>query len=275
MKNFFKFFISKTFFINVGIALIVTVVILWITFLSLESFTQHGETIAVPDFRGLTLEEITQLTNEKGLRFEVTDSVYLLDEKKGTVVDQNPPPDFKVKENRKIFVTMNAIMPERVQVPDLVGVSLRQATAYIETFGLKVGKLSYIPDIGKNVVLNQKYKGKDIKTGSLIEKGKAIDLVLGLGETKERTSVPKIIGMNIEEATTKLAEFSLNIGAIVCDESIKTVKDSSSAKIYKQFPMPMPKSEISLGSGIDIWITNDKTLVPTDTTTYVEPPEID
>lgn len=271
MKNFFKFFLSKTFFINLAIAIIASLIILWITFFSLASFTHHGESIAVPDFRGLTIEEITQLIDEKGLRFEVTDSVYLTDHKKGTVVDQNPPPDFKVKENRKIFITMNAVMPERVQVPDLVGVSLRQATAYLETFGLKVGKLSYIPDIGKNVVLKQTFRGKEIQTGTLIEKGKSIDLVLGLGETNEKTTVPRIIGMTMDEATTKLAEFSLNIGAIVGDETVKFEKDSSSAKIYKQFPMPMPDSEIRLGSGIDIWITNDKALVPTDTTTIVEP----
>lgn len=271
MKNFFKFLFSKIFFINLGIAFVVTFVILWITFYSLKSFTNHGESIAVPDLRGLSLEEITQVLEEKNLRFEVTDSVYLTDKKKGTVVDQNPPPDFKVKDNRKIFLTMNAIMPERVQVPELVGVSLRQATAYLETFGLKVGKLSYIPDIGKNVVLKQTYRGKLIKTGTLVEKGKAIDLVLGLGETNEKTSVPRIIGMSISEATTKLSEFSLNIGAIVSDESVKTEKDSLFAKIFKQFPMPMPNSEISLGSGIDIWITTDKTLISTDTTTYVEP----
>ncbi|OFX24463.1 MAG: hypothetical protein A2033_13665 [Bacteroidetes bacterium GWA2_31_9] len=271
MKNFFKFFISKTFFINLGIAIIATVIILWVTFFSLESFTHHAETISVPDFRGLTLDEITTITQEKGLRFEVTDSVYLTDYKKGTVVDQNPPSEFKVKENRKIFITMNAIMPEQVQIPELVGVSLRQATAYLETFGLKLGKLSYVPDIGKNVVLKQTYKGKEIKSGTLIEKGKTIDLVLGLGESKEKTTVPSILGLNISDASTKLAEFSLNLGAIICDETIKSEKDSLSAKIFKQFPMPMPNSEIRLGSGIDIWITNNKELILTDTLITVEP----
>ena len=58
------------------------------------------------------------LAKEKKLQFEVTDSVFLTDKKRGTITAQSPNPDFKVKENRKIFLTMNAFYPERVQVPD-------------------------------------------------------------------------------------------------------------------------------------------------------------
>lgn len=262
MKDFFRFLISKIFWLNIAIALVIFVLLVWITFVSIDSYTQHDEAISVPDLRGLTVGELEEVISEKSLRYEITDSVYLTDKKRGTVVDQSPSPDFKVKENRKIFITMNAVLPERVLMPELVGVSLRQATAYLETFGLKVGKLSYVPDIGKNVVLKQVYKGKPISTGDYIEKGQSIDLVLGLGESNEKTTIPNLHGLSLNQVFEKLTEYSLNIGAIVCDESVKTSADSVLAKVYKQFPNPSSDSEISLGASMDIWLTKKMELVP-------------
>jgi eukaryotic-like serine/threonine-protein kinase len=269
MKIFFQFLISKIFWLNVLIAIILFVFLAWLTLFSLGLFTKHGEAISVPDLNGMTLEEVKAALDENNLRFEVIDSVYLTSKKKGTIVDQSPSPNFKVKENRKIFLTMNATLPERVHTPELVGVSLKQATANLETYGLRVGSLKYVPDIGKNVVLKQLYKGKEIKRGELVNKGEAIDLVLGMGASDEKTSVPFIIGLKISEASIKLNENFLNIGAIICDETVKSSQDSAKAKIWKQAPVPNKNVEIKMGSSIDIWITNKTELIPTDSSSVI------
>jgi eukaryotic-like serine/threonine-protein kinase len=94
----------------------------------------------VPDLRGLTVAEAEMVTNARKLRYQVSDSVFISHEARGTVIDQNPIPNFRVKENRTIFLTINAMNPERIAVPDVTGVSLRQARAIIETNGFEVGK---------------------------------------------------------------------------------------------------------------------------------------
>lgn len=257
-----KFLISKVFLINLAIAIVLSVILLWGTFFVLDSYTQHGEAISVPDFKGLTIQEVEELAQSKLLRYEVTDSVYLLDVARGTVVEQSPIPDFKVKENRTIFLTMNAVLPERVQMPKLEGITLRQATSILETYGLKIGKLTYVPDIAKNVVLKQEYKGSKINVGELIKKGEEIDLVLGRGISDEKTVVPNVLGKSYPEIENILTEYSLNLGAVTPDETIKTKDDTLSSRVWKQSPHANKENEINLGSYIDIWITLDSSIVP-------------
>jgi eukaryotic-like serine/threonine-protein kinase len=151
----------------------------------LNSYTRHGEAIPVPEVKGLTIEEAAQKLKASKLNCTISDSVYLPDKKKGAVVEQNPPANFKVKSGRKVFLTINSFFPERVKMPDVVGVSLRQAKAVLETYGLKTGKLKYVPDIAKDNVLEQRFKGKKITESTVIEKGSSIDLVLGKGEKEE------------------------------------------------------------------------------------------
>lgn len=268
--SFLKFLKSKKFFLHLAIAIAVGFALLFGTFGWMNIYTHHGEALPVPDFKGLTLQEAEQLAKDKKLLIEITDSVFLPDKKRGSVIAQSPNPDFKVKENRSIFLTMNAFYPERVQIPDLIGVSIRQADSYLQTFGLKVGKIKYVPDIGKNVVLKQNYKGKLIKPGTWIEKGSSIDLVLGKGETDEKATVPNLIGMNYQAAIAELGNATLNIGAVVGDETVKSPKDSARATIWKQSPMPHKDAQISLGATVDIWISLKKATEVTDTTATEE-----
>lgn len=265
--NFFKFLISRTFFISIAIAIVSFIAIIWVALTILDIYTHNGESLSVPNFTGLTIDEVENLANEHLLRFEVIDSVYINSAAGGTVVEQSPDPDFKVKENRTIFLTVNAMNKEKVPMPKLVNITLRQATSTLETYGLKIGEISYAPDIAKNVVLEQKYKDKNIENNTLIIKGESIDLVLGIGESNEKAIVPSLIGLSIMDVESVLNTNSLNLGATMSDETIKLASDSISSQIWKQ--SPLANSEISLGSVVDIWITTDSSLVivPIDTTT--------
>ena len=259
--DFFKFLKTKIFLKDLAIAtgsfLVVVIISLW----CLDFYTQNGEFISVPDFRGLTIAEVEALADENELEIQITDSVYMKSVKKGAVVEQSPAPNFKVKEDRTIFLTVNAMNDEKVPMPKLVGITLRQATSTLETYGLRVGRISYAPDIAKNVVLNQRYKGKDIKANEMVIKGDAIDLVLGMGDSDEKTRVPSLLGVSFIDVESLLNKSSLNLGAIICDESIVVSTDSLKAKIWKQ--MPAQNSEIGLGASVDIWITTNGSIIKT------------
>src|SRR4030042_6708143 len=190
-----KFLISRQFLKNLLLAVSITIIVVLLVFLSLKIYTRHGQALAVPDLRGLTLEETEQLMLGKKLLYKVVDSIYNSAVDRGCVVEQNPPPEFRVKKYRTIFITINAFNPEMVRMPDLVGVTLRQARVIAENAGLKVGRLTYVPDIAVNNVVHQKYKGTIIEPGDSIIKGSTVDLTLGRGLSADKTVTPDLIGM--------------------------------------------------------------------------------
>ena len=91
------------------------------------------------------------------MRIEITDSVFNHNLTRGTIIEQNPFAGFKVKKNRRIFLIINANTPEKVKMPNIVGVSHRQAEAVLKNAGLEIGRLIHVPDIAVNNILKQKY----------------------------------------------------------------------------------------------------------------------
>lgn len=228
----------------------------------LKIYTRHNHSLSVPDFAGLTLIEAQEVAGKRDLRIEVFDSVFLSDFEKGTVIEQHPRAGFKVKKNRKIFLTMNAVNPEKVVMPDLVDLTLLQARAKLESFGLKVGRISYKPHMAINMVLEQRMNQREITPGDSVVKGARIDLVLGKGMSDEQTSVPNLVGLTLEKANILASERFLSVGAAVHDLTIVSDEDESKAIIFKQKPEPGPDMTLPLGSAIDVWITLDSAKVP-------------
>jgi beta-lactam-binding protein with PASTA domain len=249
-----KFFKSKIFFINLGLSLLVTIILIWLATQFLNVFTLHGQEITVPDLTGLKTEELADYLSERHLDYEIIDSVYDSKGKKGTVISQDPYANSKVKSGRKIYVTVIAKLPERTTVPDLKDLTLRQSMSVLETYGLKTGKLEYVPDIARNAVLKQKYKGAVIEPGTMIEKGSAIDLVLGKGAKNEKAIVPFLLGKTRDEAINLINSSSLNVG----EENFEDGADTTNARVYKQSPTYSKKGSVSLGSTVDLWYKSDK-----------------
>ena len=169
----------------------------------------------------------------------------------GTVLDQDPASGSKVKENRTIYLTINATQPPDVKMPDLVDVSFRQAEAMLQSFGLVVGDVIYRSDLAKNAVLQQLYKNKSIKPGTMLPKGGVIDLVLGDGLGDIDVPIPDVIGLTLEDALSILKKASLTIRNIHYDPG---VRDSLSAKIYLQKPSSEDGITLKQGNGIDIFL---------------------
>lgn len=251
-----KLLFTKFFWINILLAILLFILGVWITFRALDTYTLHGETITVPDLRGLTLEQVDVYLNKKQLVYYVKDSAYSVDALPTAVLDQDPKPASKVKEFRKIYLTVNAKQAPKVKMPNLIDKSLRQASIELESWGLKVGELSYKPDLAQNAVLDQLYKDSTIAPNTLITKGSTIDLVLGDGFGNTKLEAPNLIGLTLQESKWTLIASSLNLGAVVYDES---VKDSTSAFIYKQIPAynednPMV---LNMGESIDVFLTKE------------------
>lgn len=242
------------------LAILIAVVVLFVVliFVALRVYTRHGQNVSVPELRRLSLTEVKKICDERGLKFEISDSVYSSNAAPGTVIDQTPPATFKVKKERTIFLTIKAYSVEQVAMPRLIDLSIKSAQAQLATVGLGVGKISYKPDIARDAVIEQMFNGKPIPAGTRVAKGSLIDLVLGKGEDEgiTKTVVPDLKSYSLYTAGLVAAQNSLNIGAKIGDGTIKTQADSLSAVIYKQSPA---KGRMVLpGSEIDVWITTDQ-----------------
>lgn len=183
MKNFFNFLKSKTFLIQLGLALLVTVVLVFGVLQWLKGTTNHGEFVEVPDFSKLSVMEMRKSVEEAGLRYEVLDSAnFNPDYPRFSIITQDPPAGTKVKANRKIYFGVNPSGYKKVTVPNIIQVTKRNASSMLRAVGLDVQRVTYIDQLGKDMVYYIKHKGKDVKPGDKLPKTSEIELICGNGK---------------------------------------------------------------------------------------------
>src|SRR5574343_1100023 len=132
MKGFFAFIKSKQFFIHASFAFVSVLAVLWILVKMMNSYTQHGESVEVPDFKGKTIKELENFVTGKDIRFQVIDSIYAPKEKPGIVLRQDPETKTRVKRNRTVYLYVNGMQPPKLVMPKLIDRSERQAILMIE-----------------------------------------------------------------------------------------------------------------------------------------------
>jgi beta-lactam-binding protein with PASTA domain len=175
MKNALK---TRQFWRTIALMVGVSLLIVFLTLMSLRLFTRHGQSFIVPDFTGLSMDHLAPLYNEYGFEFEVIDSVFDGTRQPGTVLRHDPAPDATVKRGRKFYITLVSTMPDMVSMPDLIDLSLRNATALLESRGLFLGSITYQPGSFQNAVIDQIYRGQSISWGEKIRRGSYINLVV-------------------------------------------------------------------------------------------------
>ena len=227
----------------------------------LKIYTRHNKEIVVPDLSNLTYEEAASVAGAAELNVVVGDSVYVNRMRKGAVFSQNPKAGSRVKKDRKITLTLNAVNAKKVTMPLLVGYSMRQAKAELLSKGLRVGKLIYVNDMATNNVLKQQYKGKPIEPGTMIDSGSQIDLVVGLNSQDGRTFVPDLTGSRYLRAVDAVLDNSLNIGRLRFDETVKSYNDTLNAFVYAQTP-GSNGGPVRMGEQVSLSLTLDESKIP-------------
>lgn len=182
MKNFLRFLSSKTFLVNLGLAALVVVILVVLSLQWLKQSTNHGEFVNVPDLGRLSVTEMREELANAGLRYEVIDSAnYNPEYPRFSIIEQNPQAGNKVKENRKIYVTVNPSGYRKVSIPNIIQVTRRNAASMLKAVGLEVQRVTYIDQLGKDMVYYIKHKGKNVKPGDKLPRTSAIELVCGNG----------------------------------------------------------------------------------------------
>jgi eukaryotic-like serine/threonine-protein kinase len=179
--NFFRFLGSRKFLKHVIAAVVVTLLMIWAAMLFLRMYTKHGDYLIVPDLKGQHIDQVFSNTAYQDFDFVVIDSVFSTTSPRGTILHQDPYPESKVKQGRKIYLTVVSSIPEKTSMPDLKFLTLRQAISVLESNGLKVGRLQYIQTFDEDAVQQQFFGNQVITPGTRIDKGSVINLTVGMG----------------------------------------------------------------------------------------------
>lgn len=186
--------------------------------------------------------------------FEIIDSVYYKSREKGTVVLQNPLAGSKVKQGRHVYLTIVAQTPEKVIMPNLKNLSLRQALVTLESNELNVDNLEYIVYFARNAVVDQLIGDEPVEAGTELLKGTTINLVLGMGDYPVMIPMPFLIALKQSEVQNMLHHYSLNVGS----EYFLDEDDTSHARVYKTEPETLSEEMLSLGQPVNIWYRSDE-----------------
>jgi beta-lactam-binding protein with PASTA domain len=251
---------------NIVLIGIVCLALLTVLFFGLKSGTRHGQTIVVPDFVGITIDEARGIAQSKDLKLVVRDSIFDVDLPGGTIVDQLPGTsdvrDVTVKPGRKIYVTINAYSRRQVAVPYVAKQTLRQALNQLERSGLTVDKLVYEPDMtSTDYVERQTIGGREIGPSSKrqVDVGTGVTLYVTYRRDEQNTSAPRLVGLSLAKAKASLWDHGLNVGKIVYDDSANDIVERRSARVYKQ-SVALGQSA-RRGATVDLYLSNDDALV--------------
>lgn len=180
--SFVKFLTSKVFLKQLVLAVVAIVVISFLMLKWLKISTNHGEFVIVPDLKGKSLETVNIELKDHHLAMEIQDSAnYNPNYPKYSVIEQKPAAGEQVKENRKIYLILNPSGYRKVEVPNILKRTFRQAKPQLEALEFEIGKITYKDAIGEGV-MSMSHNGKPLEPGTLLPLTSKIDLVVGNGK---------------------------------------------------------------------------------------------
>ena len=269
----FKFISRKPLWVHILLAIALVLIMLFVLFWSLGLITRHGQTLTIPSVTGRSLPDAEKFLEEKGFEIEIQDSVFVDTAAPLSVLRQFPEADAVVKENRTVYLTVSRAIAPTIDMPNLEGMSFRNAEMILRQYGLKLEDTVFRPDFAKNAVLEQQYDGNRIKPGTKVRMGSGISLVLGSGLGQDEFSVPDMFALTFNDARTYLEANGLSLGATVFDPD---VRDSLNAYVYRQSPQRFTDdrriNRIRQGQSVDLWLSVQKPVRVIDSTLQQQSP---
>jgi beta-lactam-binding protein with PASTA domain len=257
-SQFLKFFKTSLILKNLLLAIAMIIGLFMLVMFMLKFYTHHGEAETVPDLRGIRLEEVATMLEKQNLHYQIVDSVFKPDQKPGIVIEQVPIPGSKIKKYRDIYLTINAKLPPGIALPDVRDLSLRHAQSLLESMGLKVVGIEYVPSEYTDLVRDIKFLGRVLAPGQTVPAGSRITLVVGRPSTSEDGNqlMPDLMSLSLEQATSTVNSHMLTLGAVNYDVEPASEQDKANYVVFKQ--SPAANDSVPSGTVITLWLTKEK-----------------
>ncbi len=259
-KEIYFFVSSQIFLKNFGGIVVVVSLLLFFTFWWMRCYTKHGESLQVHDYTSMSLEDAIEKATSRSFEIVVNDSVYRPGMNPNMILTQSPKPFSRVKENRKIYLTITKTIPDLVKLPDFRGNddynNYARKLKRLEV-DAKIKSRQFNSKLEPNTILEVYYEDEKI-TNKIAEsyevlKGSTVEFIVSErgGGT---VPVPDLVCLVFTEAEFIVKSSDLSIGSIIPDA---TITDQSKAYVWKQTPKHSATSMLNLGTQIDIYITQN------------------
>jgi serine/threonine-protein kinase len=211
----------------------------------MPAVVHSGREYLLPDITNLSLKEAEEILQKRDLSLKILAEEYNPSKPPGIILSQSPNPQTKVKKGRIVKVVVSK-GEKIVQVPNLKGVSLRQAELMLGEEGLEVGEINWIPSdsFPENVVVNS-----SPSFGLSVPLGMSVNLEVSLGASPDTVMMPNLAGKSLEEAKNILKELSLEIG----ETRYEVKNELPPGTILEQFPEEGTK--IQRGSNVELTVS--------------------
>jgi UDP-N-acetylmuramate--alanine ligase len=254
------YFLSSAFFLKNFAGMIATFIFfIALVFWWLKCYTNHGESLQVADYTNLKLEDVIRKAEDRNLRIQVMDSTWIEGLEPGIVLEQDPEPFARVKENRTIYLKITKLLPEEVLLPGLVGsYDYDQYVRRLSGKGIKATVRERIFDnkLEPNTILHfyygdEKVTESMVNDGYKVPEGSVLEFVITeRGFTT--VPVPGVVCQTFSGAEFLISSSQLSLGQIIEDPS---VIDRTSAYVYRQDPAAT--SRVGLGQAVTLYLTQE------------------
>jgi len=225
--------LKKPLWVNILAGIGAVLVLLVLFFFSLGWITGNGKTEKVPNVLGLDVTAAEKNIKALGFDLVLQDSIYVDTLARNSVLRQTPEADEVVKKGRTIFLTINRVIAPQVDMPNLIGFSLKSAQTYLKVLGLRIGTINLVADRNKNVIVEQLVGNTPIAPGTKIVSGTLINFTVGDGGASIGMEVPDLIGLT-----------GLLVGNISANG---VIQDTANAFVIQQNPATYSSVLDSLG----------------------------
>ena len=245
----------------------VSLIIFFLFYIYFPIKTNHGDTITVPNLIGMELKDIDEFLSDRDLRYEILDdSSYSSEYPPYSILQQNPSENEKVKENRKIYLTLNSSIPPKIKMPKIINGSVKNAQLILKSYDLKLGEITYVPDMARNAVLKMFIEGDSVSENDLVLKGSIVDLEVGNGLGNQIFDTPDLINLDLEEARFTIIGSGLRLGNIIYQDSgyyNNKILDEEGNEIFEKVwvnpgkvfrQSPIKSTKVKIGRRINLWI---------------------
>ena len=185
--------------------------------------------ITVPDLTDLTVDQARQRLKDLGLVVGKITQQSVDGKKDGVIIAQSPSGDSKVSKGTTIDLVVNKAKAKKVKVPNLVGMTLKDARDTLSNIQLGVNQVSGSVE-EKSVVIEQ-----SIKAGDEIDEGSTLNLTTEFKDDKKKSD--KKDG-NSGNKTTGTIDVTVPAGSKNQELKIVVKDDEGSAVIYDDTNKP-------------------------------------
>lgn len=172
----------------------------------------HAAEVEVPSLGGLTLDEASDKTHDAKLNLTVENRFYSTTVPAGRVLSQSPAAGTSVRKGWHMRIT-ESMGPQRVQIPDTIGMDQRDAASAIRKSLMDLGTVAHLPAPGTaDVVLAQtpapNAEGVDKPEVSLL-------VSQPFASAPKAYVMPNLVGLTFSTAKARMKELNLGLWAIV------------------------------------------------------------